>query len=305
MVSASHLFTSEADPSYLFSHYPGLPRLLDAEAVPAMFEDSTHQLWRCDTVDGRMMLKICQHKNLAHSPCWQVIQRLFDLYLPDDLGLIDKVQIVLEQQGRIGLPELVACAGQSQKIPAFMLNRFVEGQMLTQDLLTDAMIEQLAAHIASLHSHESPHWGDLAAPQKTAETWPETLLKTLVNEAARQDIGDPWLSLAVSQLEQISPVKFSPIMLDNRWDQYLFEADQIKALVDIDAFVCGPVELELVLLEYQLNHRQASIFANAYQQVQAMPDLSNVRLSYRFLLFLMNALGETKLDKWMRADTHW
>lgn len=270
-----------------------------------MFEDSTHQLWRCSTSDGEMMLKICQHKDLAQSPCWQVIQQLFGRYLPDDLGRIDAVQALVEQQGQIHLPELIACNGQTQKLPAFMLNRFVEGRMLAQEQLNDAMVEQLAGHIASLHSHEYQQWGDPASPQQAAETWPETLLKTLVNQAAGQDIGEPWLSLAVSQVELINPTTFAPIMLDNRWDQYLFEAGGITALVDIDAFVAGPSELELVLLEYQFDDKQAGVFADAYQKILPMPDLSHVRLSYRLLLFLMNALGETDLDKWMRAPVKW
>ncbi len=56
---------------------------------------------------------------------------------------------------------------------------------------------------------------------------------------------------------------------------------------------------KLLLLEYLLTAQQAAIFKTAYQQYLAWPDLSNQRLSYRLLLFLMNVLGETDLDKWL------
>lgn len=294
-----------ADAFTLFAQRDNLPELYSAEAVPAMFEDSTHQIWRCETADGSMMLKICQHKKLALSACWQAIEQLFGRYLPDDLGGIDAIQQQLAQYGQLPLPELLACGSQTAETPAFILTRFVGGRMLSAELLTEAMISQLATHIASLHAHELTLWGDVTHPEYDAESWPEVLLKTLVKQAGEQGIAEPWLPLVVSQIELVNPTHFAPIMLDNRWDQYLFENDNITALVDIDAFVAGPRELELILLEYQLNQEQADVFARSYQHILPLPDLSDVRLCYRFLLFLMNALGETDLDKWMQHPTRW
>ncbi len=294
-----------AAPFALFAQHDGLPPLSSVQAIPAMFEDSTHQIWRCETADGSMLLKICQQNNLALSSCWQVIEQLFGRYLPYELGKIDAIQQQLEQYGQLPLPELLGCASQTAETPAFMLNRFVGGRMLSAELLTEPMIAQLARHSASLHAHELTLWGDLSHPEYDAEFWPEVLLKTLVRQAGEQGIAEPWLPLVVSQIELINPTVFAPIMLDNRWDQYLFEADKITALVDIDAFVAGPRELELILLEYQLNEQQADVFARSYQETLALPELKDVRLCYRFLLFLMNALGETDLDKWMRHPVRW
>lgn len=294
-----------AVPFMLFSQDDALPELHSVKAIPAMYEDSTHQIWRCETADGSMMLKICQQKNVEQSSCWRVIEQLFGRYLPVELGRVDAIQQQLLQHGQLPLPELLACRSQTADSPAFMLNRFVEGQMLTAEQLTDEMISQLASHIASLHAYELNLWGELAQPSYEAEAWPEALLKTLVKQAGEQDIAEPWLSLVVSQIELINPTVFAPIMLDNRWDQYLFEGNKITALVDIDAFVAGPVELELILLEYQLNEQQADVFARSYQKTLALPELADVRLCYRFLLFLMNALGETDLDKWMRHPVRW
>lgn len=306
MVSADSTDKSgdAAYPELVFALRPDLPELKQAVPVPAMFEDSTHQLWHCHTEGGEMMLKICQ-QHLTHSPCWQVIWQLFGRYLPDDLGSIDAVQKLLEQRGQLSLPALITCDSETQTLPAFMLSRFVHGRMLTPAQVTDEMVVQLGRHIASLHNVQFRHWGAVESPQNTRESWPEELLKTLVKQCAGQDINEPWLGLAVSQIEQINPASFSPIMLDNRWDQYLFDDKQIIALVDIDAFVAGPAELELVLLEYQLTPHQAALFADSYQQLRTMPDLSRVRLAYRLLLFLMNALGETRLDQWMQAQAKW
>ncbi len=270
-----------------------------------MFEDSTHQLWHCRTVDGDMVLKICQQKNIAQSSFWQLTEQLFGLYLPRDLAGFASVQQCVEPASRIDLPELLACGGQTETLPAFILNRFVSGTRLSQALIGDAMIRQFAGHLAGLHSQQQEQWGLISQPDRRADSWPENLLRTVLSQCEVQRVGEPWLSLVSSQLESVNPTKFSPIMLDNRWDQYLVDGDNITALVDIDAFVIGPRELELILLEYQLDDRQAEMFADTYQQTLPIPDLVDVRLSYRLLLFLMNALGETDLDKWMRAPVRW
>lgn len=289
----------------LFAQHDDLPTLLSAKAIPAMFADSTHQIWRCETDAGSTMLKICQQRNLEQSPCWQIITQLFGRNLAAEMGRIGDIQQLLESHGKLPVPELLACRSQTAETPAFMLNRFVPGQMLTVEKLSDTMVAQLARHVASLHVQQQSAWGDLCHPQFDADFWPEALLKTLVRQAEQQGIAEPWLPLVVSQLEQVNPTLFSPIMLDNRWDQYLFDADTITALIDIDAFVTGPRELELVLLEYQLDAHQAEVFARSYQETLALPELDGVRLCYRFLLFLMNALGETDLDNWMRQPVRW
>jgi aminoglycoside phosphotransferase (APT) family kinase protein len=94
-------------------------------------------------------------------------------------------------------------------------------------------------------------------------------------------------------------------MMDLRWDQMLHQQGQLSAIVDMDAYVIGPPELELILLEYQLSPEQAERFKAIYLDVADMPDLSAVRHTYRLLLFLMNSLGETDIQKWMSAPSYW
>jgi len=270
-----------------------------------MFEDSTHQLWRCETADGDMVLKCCYRTSVEQSPIWQMMQSLFDVSLPDDLARCHDIQAMLEKQGVLAIPELIACGGESNDSTAFVLNRVVEGETLHKKHLTDEVVIQFAQQIATLHLKQQATWGKLLQADKAAEDWPAMLLKTLLRHSSKLRIGEPWLYKVMTQLEQVTPNCFAPIMLDNRWDQYLVKDGRITALVDLDAFVMGPPELELVLLEYQLDKHQAAVFADEYQKQLPLPDLSKQRLSYRLLLFMMNALGEDNLDRWMKADTHW
>jgi hypothetical protein len=108
------------------------------------------------------------------------------------------------------------------------------------------------------------------------------------------------LSFALEQAKGINVEKFMPIMPDLRWDQFLSQQNKLTALVDLDAIVLGPRELELVLLEYLLDEKQAALFKLYYQRQHSFPDLSKVRDTYRLLLFLMNVLGEKNIATWLQ-----
>ena len=112
------------------------------------------------------------------------------------------------------------------------------------------------------------------------------------------------LGNALKQAADIEPNSFVPVMLDLRWDQFLIEDAKLKALVDLDAFVLAPSELELVLLELLFNEEQSALFAEEYQHFHSLPDLSMVRTAYRALLFLMHVLGETNCEKWLAKPAH-
>jgi hypothetical protein len=107
------------------------------------------------------------------------------------------------------------------------------------------------------------------------------------------------VKLAIEQAEKITPNYFVPIMPDLRWDQFRVLDDGRLALLDLDAFVVGPRELELVLLEYIIDKPHHDLFKEDYQKQLDYPDLTMVRLSYQVLLFAMNVLGETDLTKWL------
>lgn len=286
-------------PEALFSLHKGLPKLKQAIFQPPLFEDSTHRLWQCDTDAGAMMLKLCQSESLADSACWQIIEQLFDLRLPEHLAHMPNVRQLLLDNGHFPIPEVIACSHQTDAWPGFMLSRWVSGQRLTTEQLTDTMVRQLAQQMASLHQCQSDKWGQLINPEFAGNEWSPKLITTIETFTEEQY----WLNKAIEELGNSSPSLFCPIMLDNRWDQYLFDGEEIISLVDIDAFVFGPAELELVLLEYQLNAEKAQLFSKAYQEIRPMPELNSVRLAYRLLLFSMNALGQASLEQWMNTAT--
>ncbi|MDF1587671.1 MAG: phosphotransferase [Gammaproteobacteria bacterium] len=271
-----------------------------AQQMCAKFEDSTHQLWHCETIDGPMVLKLCNHDTIKTSSFWQGVNSLFAVDFPDSLNQIQQIHTFLSEHGCLNIPEYIA-----SEASRYVLVRHITGD--DAETVSDSMVRKLASHLAQLHRHQLSNWGAFHHTGFSAKQWSERLQHTLMTLAELHPVTIPnnMLEHALEQAKKLNVTMFSPIMLDLRWDQMLHQQGQLSAIVDMDAFVVGPRELELVLLEYQLNKQQANTFEQAYQEISDMPALADQRYGYRLLLFLMNSLGETDIAKWMNAPIWW
>lgn len=275
-----------------------LPELTEApEVMPSRFEDSTHQLWHCQTVDGEMVLKVCNATTVKKSPFWLGLNHLFGADFPNSLGNIQYTHAYLQENGRLTIPEFVASQAQQ-----FVMTRFLTGQDVDSRQVDEQSVIALAQHIASLHQRTSSHWGKLDAPTFTTQDWATRLQNTLrlLAEQSKTPINQTWLNAILAQAGEIKETIFVPMMLDLRWDQLRFTSENALALIDLDAFVIAPKNLDLVLLEYVLSPAQWAIFKQTYEQILAWPNNLEHQSCYQLLLFLMHVLGETDLDQWMQ-----
>jgi len=281
----------------------GLPKLIEpVTQFRTRFSDSTHTVWLCETLNGRMVLKTCNLDTIASSPFWQGMNQLFACDFPASLERIALIHDFIASHIFLNVPDYIA-----SQSSLFVMVSYLDGQEIEREQVSDYMVMQLARHLAGLHLLSQPEWGSIQGQHFHAELWPKKLHETLISLAKEQNIEleQALLKQVELELEQVDNSHFCPIMMDLRWDQMRHTQGQLSSVIDMDAFVFGPRELELVLLEYQLTEAQADRFATIYEDIADMPDLTKVRTSYRLLLFLMNSLGETDLNKWMNAPTWW
>ncbi len=274
-----------------------LPKLKQAAiALPALFEDSSHRLWHCDTADGPMILKVCDHQHIEQSSFWDGMNRLFEAKFPDSLQHIATTYQHIASVSPLNIPNYIAAAAND-----FVLTSWLQGDTVKAEKISDKMVIQLADHLGRCHQSVQSRWGRFHQPHLSAEQWPIRLPETISILADKHAVVIPEriLKNALQQARAIQVDQFVPIMPDLRWDQFLQQQDQLSALVDLDAFVYGPQALDLVLVEYLIDARQATLFKQYYQRHQVLSDLTEVRFVYRLLLFLMNVLGETQLEAWM------
>lgn len=282
-----------------------LPELIQAQALPMQYDDSTHQLWDCDTKQGALILKVCNRYTVAQSTFWQAMLHLFDVDLPTQLNKHQQLYKKIAELSCLKIPQYIASDSATEDKQAFVAVEKIAGVQVEIDDVDDAMVRVMAEHIASLHQHRREAWGRITHSEFAPQQWSQRLQQTLKLLAPQHgNIPLALLDEAIRCAENIKVDTFVPIMLDLRWDQFLHNDGKLSTLVDLDAFALGDRALELVLIEYLLNAEQCKLFATYYQQTHLIPDLSQTRQVYRLLLFMMNVFGEKDLTIWMQAPSH-
>ena len=77
--------------------------------------------------------------------------------------------------------------------------------------------------------------------------------------------------------------------------QFLARDGRVSAIVDLDAYVVGPRELDLVGLECFLDDRGAAHVARGYREIAELPALEHVRRAYRYFLWVLD-MNPSALD---------
>jgi Ser/Thr protein kinase RdoA (MazF antagonist) len=278
-----------------------LPKLKQAASpLPVLFEDSTHQLWRCHTIEGERILKVCNKQHIKKSLFWQGMNKLFNVGFPGNLPQIASTYQQIATISSLAVPKYITAQANR-----FVFATWLNGEPVDPKNINDDMVLQLAEHLGKCHQHVKSSWGAFHSPTLSAEQWSVSLYETLKDLAASclNEVPKNVLNSALRQAEAIQSEQFVPIMPDLRWDQFIQDNDELSALVDLDAFVYGPRELELILLEHLLDTQQIMVFKKQYQVYREMPDLGVVRLPYQLLLFLMNVLGEQDLERWLKSTS--
>lgn len=273
-----------------------LPTLLtEPTPLPQAFEDSSHQLWLCSTEVGECVLKVSRTDAIAESSFWQGMNTLFLIQFPQTLDTAGFTHHFIEEQGGLSVPPFIASSAGT-----FVLTGFMAGEDLRTEQLTQQDVIDLATHLGQIHQNSTDSWGALDQPRLPAQAWSTQLQNTLVllRESSELVVTPELFEQAMMQAALIEEKSFVPIMPDLRWDQLRRLNSGALAVVDLDAFVIGPITLEWVLLEYLLTPEQMVVFQSVYADYQSIPNLNGCRECYRLLLFLMNVLGERDIQDW-------
>ena len=282
-----------------------LPAFDSVDYVPQRFSDSTHELWRLKLSqnfegESTAFLKICEN---TESPFWQILDHLFGLDLPKEIGRFSQLYDSIHKLSPLKVPKLLKSESFLEN-RAYILSSEIDGSVVEADDVNVKMIQQLAFHLAALHQHQSDEGGNYITPSIKLQEWPNRLKDTLRRFAKSSTllIPDSILEQALESCIGIDEKFFVPMMPDLRWDQFHQHQGDLYALVDLDAFVLAPRELEFVLLEYILTAEQIPDFIDIYSSYHGIPDISQVRPAYRLLLFLMEVLGEGDIQSWMNKE---
>jgi hypothetical protein len=168
------------------------------------------------------------------------------------------------------------------------------------------MMEDFGRTIAEIHSNRVYECGSLNGmlryslsefPQKLSNAFRVLATSYYSTNTVISGTVDHYCTLA-STMEV--PKFASCIMLDMDPRQFLSNGERVSAIVDTEAYVLGPREMDLIAIESSLDGIGAYSFKKGYSEVLPFPEVSQLRELYRFFFCLLEIKGPAyDYHKWM------
>ncbi len=189
---------------------------------------------------------------------------------------------------------------------AWLVVELMDGKPLADfDELSDEGLRAFGRALATIHSRRFATLGTPSGSQRyEPDEFPDRVTRAVRHAVAVH----PEAAMPAAMLDDMGatlaglapPDGGSLVLADMFAPQFLAQDGRIVALVDVDAYVVGPRELDLVGLEYFLDARCASLVAGGYREVAELPLLRDVRRAYRYLLWALT-MNPRALDvqRWM------
>lgn len=268
-------------------------------------------MWCVETEASRYIVKLCGHQPERPQSCfWLGLRDLFGCIPASELSAQPALVAHLQQRSPIPVPQIfhVEPYG-SRNAPPFLLLEHMPGEALCDREFFarhPACAHQFGQYIGTLHAHQCETWGNFPQTASFAsDEFPQRFVHTL-----RQLVWFAWqddaevsqiLASYLNEAEQLpSLTHLSLIMPDISPSQFLYEQGHLSAIIDLESYVWGPRELELVAIELLLTSGDA--FREGYESVCGdFPQLAAVRRVFRFFYYLLYHAPPKGLRYWIDA----
>ena len=294
--------TTELDPELLKAFVQDEP-IVELLALDPGYSGHGSDVWLIRTAASEMIVRSSRLREEPDHEFWWGLKQLFGVD-PRDMIHFEANLKLLGGIPDIPVPQVLV--RKSLHGREYLAVERMEGSMLRSFVgQPDGLLHDFGVWLAKVHSISFDKFGNLAGTQAEAkDRFHPRLAETMRIMVEREHAHDPamneYLTVVLEQLERLpAPEAFCPVMIDLEPAQFLEENGKIAALVDAEAYVAAPRELDFVGLEYVMNERSARPFAEGYSSVRAMPDLSRCRMVYRFFYRLMGVQGSVDIRRWL------
>jgi hypothetical protein len=296
--------------------YPDIPLqnffvepILEAAHCDPGYTDHATDVWRVRTSSQTVALRLSEY-NSWHGPFWDGLRRLFK-WRPVTPGRVTKRNRFLSHAGGLPVPNLLSHGHFKEPLRnrslSYLIMEWLPGQRCdTFAELSEVGLESYGIHLARLHSHVLPQVRVLAGAQSCLpETFGAKVSETLTWLVHTYFQYDPGLTALLPGMYRqalgLHPTRCVPVLVDLDPSQYLHNGTgELCALIDTDAYVIGPRELDFIALEYVLTAAQGAAFTRGYSTLLPLPNLHYVRTVYRYLYRLMEVFpGNFSPDEWL------
>lgn len=263
------------------------------------YEDHASDVWQVETRTGRWVVRASRLCGRPDNSFWGSLRRVFGIE-PRSLTGMAQVGELLSPLSPLAVPRVIRVAELGGRPHAVV--DWLEGGQL--DSFAGAL-NDLGDYMGRVHSRRFPYLGAPDGSLRVAPAdWGEHLAHAMEGVVAtffsdKTDLVELLPEMQALALSLPAPDGGALVMPDLDASQFLGGPDGLKALVDLESYVLGPVELDLAGLELVLQPAEAAIFAQSYTRHRPLPLLERSRPLYRFLHRLWGAQGDRPMATYL------
>ena len=277
--------------------------------------DSSNSVYGVTTATGQRYV-VKQPKAIREnmSPFWQQMDAIFGIDCVIQLATAGSVSALLQRQSIIPVPKVIHVERDTPDLEApFIVLTWLKGRAHDPDEFPDseALHYQLGQYIGYLHRQSYAGYGNvLMEPHHPQPDFLAAAIATM-----RRTIKHFWADhaelhqclddlVATVDLDAIFSTA-SLIMIDISGNQFVYNGQHISGVVDLDAYVIGPREWELSIVEMCIT--QPAAFQRGYEGYIGLPVFAPFRSFYRFWSFLndpADGYNTERLRHFMQKSIH-
>jgi aminoglycoside phosphotransferase (APT) family kinase protein len=272
---------------------------------------SSNEVYHVQAAGEAYIVKAAKAVREELSPFWQQMAALFGSTIRTQLAGLPSLIDALQRQSPVPAPQLRHIEPDSATLGApFTVVTYLPGATHEADEFPPlpSLHEELGAFVGALHAQKQVGFGCVGATPLTANElfgahaiatmqttiahyWPDDV-------AVRQHFADLVQNQRVGAVVSHSAL----IMPDISANQFIYRDEALAGVVDLDAYVIGPRELELTVLELCITEPAA--FRRGYERYLPLPRFAPFRSFYRLWLYLNDPAAGVELAEFMERSQH-
>lgn len=254
----------------------------------------SNRLYAVKTATGaRYVVKMPKAVRENVSPFWQQMAAIYGIDRVTQLTALPAVVERLQRQQIIPVPQVIQVET-AHAVPdaAYAIVTQLAGVAHEPDEFPASadLHDQLGQYVGYLHTQAYAGYGHVSmAPLQPKASFTAMLVANLHRTVTTFWQDEPALHTEIEQITALVDLdaifsRATLIMIDISANQFVYHNNRISGVVDLDAYVIGPREWELAILELCITDPVA--FRQGYERYSTLPLFAPFRAIYRLWSYL-------------------
>ncbi|PSA88986.1 hypothetical protein C6371_18815 [Bacillus atrophaeus] len=281
-------------------------QIRDVQELTPGYENHASDVWLVRTDGGDTVVRASRMKGEPDNDFWWGCKKLFGID-PRQVHDLEIVNNTLNNTSSIPVPRVIRKGEASRQ---FVVVEKLEGRTVSSFIgQPPSVLQSLGEGLARIHLNQKRYAGNPSGTFRVElsdfHQHVITGMKQIVSSfyADHHQIAATLPDIIGGLKELPAPDSSSFVLIDIDPSQFLSDGRTITGLVDTEAYVIAPRAFDFIGLEYILDEASAAEFSIGYEKVMPLPDLTFVRLPYRYLYRLLSVQGSVDLDEWLEYKT--